>query len=279
MKAADPSTDPFQKELDACIANGSPAQKLRGKRAFVTGCTSGIGLAVTIDLLREGLNVTGVGRRATRLAALHDFSQKQGFLGKFDSICADCTKPEFFAALKTQTAALESEILICNAGLARGLDPVASSATSDWHEMISTNVTAVFELVRLFLPEMIRAQRGTIIGLGSIAGHVPYENGSVYCATKHAVRAFFGALRQETCGQNIRVSLVSPGMVQTGFSEVRFKGDTKRAQAVYAGVDALSAQDISQIMLQILKAPPHVNIDDIVVMPVQQGSVFKVARK
>jgi NADP-dependent 3-hydroxy acid dehydrogenase YdfG len=273
-----PGSPSFKAELLSFLEVSPAERELRGLSAFVTGCSSGIGLAVTLDLLRLGVNVTGVARREDRLKAIQEMTREKKLTGSFEYFAADCSNQDFIETVRSKPHWLKSEILICNAGLAKGLDPVSKASLNDWNEMISTNVTAVFALISTFLPHMIQAGQGNIIGLGSIAGHVSYENGSVYCATKHALRAFFTALRQETCGQNIRASLVSPGMVKTEFSQVRFHGDTERAKSVYAGVNALTAQDISRIILQVLKQPTHVNIDDIIVMPVQQGAPHKVAR-
>jgi NADP-dependent 3-hydroxy acid dehydrogenase YdfG len=269
----------FQAELHAL--NAAPqARDLEGCRVLVTGVTAGIGLATALALVRAGAHVIGTGRRAERLEAIagHCSTDRAYARGRFVPVVCDMRLPGSFSAL-SQAGAQEVDILIANAGLARGVAPVAQLEPSSAEEMIDTNLTSTIDLIRQVLPSMIARGSGHILGVGSIAAHQPYENGNVYCATKAALRAFFQCLRQETCGQNVRVSLVSPGLVETEFSQVRFRGDTARAKAVYQGLIPLTASDIAAEILHVLRRPVHVNIDDMILTPIRQGSVYRIARE
>jgi 3-hydroxy acid dehydrogenase / malonic semialdehyde reductase len=274
-------------------AFSSEAHPLAGRTATVTGATSGIGLAATLHLLASGANVTAIARRADRLEELARYAKGNELLvharriqnrtdpivGTLSSVAGDLCSSSFLTQVE-DAGGFSNFIFVANAGLARGLDPVATARKEDWLEMIDTNLTSTFfQIQKAFQKMNTLPQGGHIVGIGSVAGHLSYEKGSVYCATKHAVRAFFQALRQEACGSGVRVSLISPGMVQTAFSEVRFSGDVARAQGVYEGAEALQSADIAKLLIWILEQPPHVNIDDVLVMPERQGSPFKIVRK
>jgi 3-hydroxy acid dehydrogenase/malonic semialdehyde reductase len=254
------------------------SQNLSGQSALVTGASSGIGLAIALQLMQEGAQVLAVARRSERLIALQEFARREGLPGPLEILAADQTDSRFVSAL-ADAGWSKPDILICNAGLARGLDPIAESNSEDWAEMIETNVSSTFQLVRHVLPRMIERGAGTIVGIGSTAGHTPYEGGSVYCASKHALRAFFTALRLETCGTGVRACLVSPGMVETAFSTIRFHGQTERAAGVYAGADPLRAADVADQVMHILHQPNRVNIDDMIVTPHRQVNAFKIVRR
>jgi serine 3-dehydrogenase len=271
--------DQFQKTLQD-LATKQPVRPLTGMKALVTGASAGIGLATALALAGRGAKVVGVARRQDRLHSIAEFiaDPANGFAGSFRGIVADATAPEFMANLQYERA-LDADIVVCNAGLARGLSPASQISGTDLQEMINTNFTSVVELVRTILPGMIERGHGAIVGLSSIAAYQYYENGNVYCATKAALRAFFQSVRQETCGQNIRINMVSPGLVETEFSNVRFRGDEARAKNVYAGIKPLTAVDIAAEIIHILDRPDHVNIDDLIILPVQQGSVYKISRK
>jgi 3-hydroxy acid dehydrogenase/malonic semialdehyde reductase len=273
------SVNAFANELISLARSPQP-ESLVGKSVLVTGVTAGIGAATAVQLVQRGAVVFGTGRRKDRLDVLASFcaglSEKGP--GRLVPLVADARAGESLRSLET-AGALEVDACVANAGLARGVAPVAELEAADAAEMIDTNVTATFALVRQILPHMIRRNKGQIVGVGSIAAHQPYANGNVYCATKAAVRAFFQCLRQETCGQNIRVNLVSPGLVETDFSRVRFRGDDERARSVYQGLTPLTAQDIASLIVHILELPWHVNIDDVIVTPIRQGSVYRIARE
>jgi NADP-dependent 3-hydroxy acid dehydrogenase YdfG len=177
-----------------------------------------------------------------------------------------------------QVSQKKVDILINNAGLALGKDFVQDSQWSDLEMMIQTNIVANFKLVHLVLPWMLKHGEGDIINLCSVAGHQSYQGGAVYCATKHAVHSFTQALREETCGKNIRIMQISPGMVETEFSLTRFKGDQSTAESVYSGMKPLLPDDIADMMQFMLDRPRHVVIDEIITMPMAQGSPTKVVR-
>ncbi|MBF2002812.1 MAG: SDR family NAD(P)-dependent oxidoreductase, partial [Synechococcales cyanobacterium M58_A2018_015] len=171
------------------------------------------------------------------------------------------------------------DVLINNAGLSRGLDKLHEAKRSDWEEMIDTNVKGLLYVTRAVVPGMVERGQGHVINIGSIAGHQTYPGGSVYCATKAAVRALTEGLKLDLLGTPIRVSAVDPGMVETEFSQVRFHGDTERAKQVYRGMTPLTPNDIAEIVLFCATRPPHVNISDIVVLATDQSSATLVHRR
>ena len=171
------------------------------------------------------------------------------------------------------------DILVNNAGLAAGLDTIQEGHIQDWEDMIDTNVKGLLYVTREVLPQMVDRNSGHIINIGSIAGHQIYPKGAVYCATKYAVNAISDGLRQDLLGTKIRVSTVDPGAVVSNFSTVRFKGDTKRAKAVYEGMEPLTPNDVADAVLYCATRPPHVNISEVIIMPTDQASATMVSRK
>ena len=254
-----------------------PLDSLAGKTALVTGASAGIGLATAVLLAEEGANLVLVARREDKLSEVADAIRKH-----FPSVIVSCvygSVTESATLKKIEVAGgLDAQLVINNAGLARGSDPVEIAQLADWEEMIDTNIKAVFQLTRAVIPRMLLRKNGHIVQLGSIAGHYSYEGGSVYCATKHALNAFTKSLRLETCGKGIRVTTISPGLVETEFSEVRFRGDKARAKKVYEGICALKSTDVARQIIWALKQPSYVNIDEIVLMPDAQGGPQKVVR-
>ena len=250
---------------------------LRGKKAVITGASAGIGLATAVQLASEGMDLYLVARRQDRLNEIKNSLLKL-FPGiKIELICGSVTDANTLSALE-KAGALNSPVLINNAGLARGADSIEKASLADWEEMVETNITAAFKITKAMLPQMLAQGEGHIIQLSSVAGHYAYEGGSVYCATKHALLAFTKALRLETCGKGIRVTAISPGLVETEFSDVRFRGDRDRAKTVYQGLAPLTARDIASQIVWALKQPRHVNIDEILIMPDAQGSPTKIVR-
>lgn len=252
-------------------------RNLSGQLALVTGASSGIGLATAIRLASEGCNITLVARRGERLALIKDSLLKTFPEVAVSTIEGSVTDQQTLQKL-SDAGAFKCDILINNAGLARGTDFVELGKQSDWDEMIDTNIKAAFGLTRSVLPQMLARGSGHIIQLASIAGHAAYEGGSVYCATKHALLAFTKAMRLETCGRGVRITAISPGLVETEFSEVRFNGDTERAKKVYSGLESLTAKDVASQILWALKQPSHINLDEITLMPLAQGGAGKVVR-
>lgn len=171
------------------------------------------------------------------------------------------------------------DVLVNNAGGAHGLDSVANGKDEDWEAMIQSNVLGLLRVTRAALPLMVNNPGSSILNIGSVAGRTAYEGGSAYCAAKAGELQITRALRLELCGTGVRVSTIDPGLAETEFSLVRFKGDSTRAKKVYDGLQPLTAEDIADILVWVATRPPHVNIDELVVKPVDQAAVYKVHRK
>jgi 3-hydroxy acid dehydrogenase/malonic semialdehyde reductase len=252
-------------------------ENLKDQRVLITGASSGIGRAMSLSLTEKGAELFLLARRLDKLQELQGEIKKLNPEVKTHIIAADVNDADVGEKIRSVTHE-KLDILINNAGLAIGKEKVEEAQFSDWEQMISTNITANFKLSHLVVPWMLKEKKGDIINLCSIAGHYTYQGGSVYCATKHAVNAFTRALREETCGQNLRVMQMSPGMVDTEFSTVRFKGDKKLADSVYAHMTPLMPEDIARMMVFMLEQPRHVVIDELITMPTDQGSATTVRR-
>ncbi|TMQ55467.1 MAG: SDR family NAD(P)-dependent oxidoreductase [Candidatus Eisenbacteria bacterium] len=171
------------------------------------------------------------------------------------------------------------DILVNNAGLALALEPIQAGNPADWDQMIDTNVKGLLYVTRTVLPGMVERGRGHVVNVGSVAGHQTYAGGAVYSATKYAVRAISDALRYDVLGTGVRVSNVEPGLAETEFSEVRFKGDRSRAKSVYEGLTPLRAEDVADAVVWCLTRPPHVNIQSVLILPTDQASAHAVHRR
>ena len=250
--------------------------RLQGKTALITGATSGIGKATAELLAQNGCHLILTGRREERLKKLSQTLVSE-FGIRVHVAAFDITDLDACGLFAQDYAEQPIDILVNNAGIAKGVDSVQTGMFEDWELMIDTNIKGLLTMTRLFLPNMLERNSGHILNLGSTAGHEAYPGGVTYCATKHAVKAITEATKKDVHGSNIRVSMVSPGMVETEFSNVRLDNDVK-ADAVYEGVEPLIAQDIAEIIVFILSRPPHVNILDSIVMPVQQSSATMVHR-
>ena len=242
---------------------------LEGKTAVVTGASSGIGLATAQALVAEGVRVAAGARRVDRLAEVGE-----GAI----TLPLDVTDPESCTAFVAQ--AVEQlgglDILVNAAGLALGRDPFTDSTEEDEQVVIETNVNGLIRMTRLSLPHL--REGGHIVNIGSVAGRQAYPNGSLYVATKFAVRGFTYALREDLLGQPIRITTVDPGLVETNFSRVRFRGDEEQAKAVYEGVEAMQAGDIAECIVFTLTRPMHVNVDELVVKALAQSSGGRILR-
>jgi NADP-dependent 3-hydroxy acid dehydrogenase YdfG len=241
--------------------------------AVVTGASSGIGAATARGLARTGFHVVAGARRTERLRAL---AEEVGAT----ALTLDVDDPASVEAFRAAVADRHghADLLVNNAGLAAGLDPIADGDERDWRAMLDTNVLGLLRVTRAFLPLLRAAPHAHIVNLGSIAGFEVYPGGAGYAASKHAVRAITQVLRLELNGEPIRVTEIAPGMVETEFSVVRFRGDQARADQVYAGVQPLTADDIADCIVWAVTRPPHVDIDVMVVRPVAQAASYRVAR-
>ena len=241
------------------------------KQALITGATSGIGRATALRLAREGYDITATGRRAERLAQIAAAG------GRCTTLAFDVRSEE---EVRRALEPLERvDLLVNNAGLAAGLEHIDRGDTRDWDAMIDTNVKGLLYVTRVIAPKMVAAGRGHIFNIGSIAGTEPYENGAVYCASKHAVHAISQSMRADLLSYGIKVSEVRPGMVETEFSVVRFHGDRTAADNVYRGVEPLTGDDIAEAIAWIAQLPAHMNVNEIVLMPSQQACQYYVHRK
>ena len=241
------------------------------KIALITGATSGIGKSTAIRFALDGFKLILCGRRKERLEQLKnelsvetsvhilsfDVRNRDEVLQNIDSL------PEEFKKI---------DILVNNAGNAHGLDPIQNGSMDDWDAMLDINVKGLLYVSKAVIPGMIERQSGHIINIGSTAGKEVYPNGNVYCASKHAVDAINQGMRIDLNGNGIRVGAVNPGLTQTEFSDVRFKGDSEKAEKVYQGFKALQPEDIADIIHFVVTRPYHVNIADLTVMPTAQAT-------
>lgn len=241
------------------------------KTALITGATSGIGLATAKRLAHEGYQLILCGRRIERLEQLENELSIQT---KLHTLCFDIRdKNAVQKAIESLPSDFKTiDVLINNAGNAHGLDPIESGNIDDWDAMIDINVKGLLYVSKIIIPKMIAQKSGHIINIGSTAAKEVYPNGNVYCASKHAVDAINQGMRIDLNQYGIRVGGIHPGMVETEFSEVRFKGDKERAAKVYQGFKAIQAEDIADIIHFVISRPYHVNIADLVVMSTAQAS-------
>jgi len=238
---------------------------LEGKTAIVTGASSGIGAAIAQALKANGVHVAGGARRTDQL-------ETEIALELDVTDAASCER--FVEQAVEQLGGLD--ILVNNAGLGLGRDPFDKSTEEDEETVLETNVHGVLRMTRLCLPHL--GDGGHIVNMGSIAGRQPYENAAVYVASKYAVRGFTYALREDLLGRPIHLTTVDPGLVETNFSRVRFRGDEEKANAVYAGVEAVRPEDVADCVIFVLTRPSHVNIDEIVVKALAQSTPVRIVR-
>jgi len=251
---------------------------LKNQKFLVTGASSGIGAATSHLLAQRGAEVILVARRLDKLSAMADSIRQEVPNAQLQLLELDVTAPEAIDRLRA-AGALDVHGLINNAGLALGREPVSTSKWEDAEVMLQVNVNAALRIAHAMVPGMLARGHGDILNLCSVAGHWTYPGGAIYCASKHALWAFTKALREETCGKNLRVMQISPGMVETDFSVVRFGGDREMAKKVYAGMTPLTPFDIATQILFMLEQPRHVCIDEIVTMPTDQGAPTTIHRK
>jgi serine 3-dehydrogenase len=255
-------------------------ERLKERTVLVTGASSGIGAACAHAFARCGARLLLAARRVERLEALRPELLERGAAEvrarRLDVRDADAVR----AWVDSLSGAWRDvEVLVNNAGLSRGLSPLHEGSLSDWNEMIDTNVKGLLHVDRAVVPLMVRRGRGTVVHIGSIAGHEVYPGGNVYCGTKHAVRGISSALRLDLLGSGVRVCSVDPGMVETEFSQVRFHGDRERAATVYRGTTALTAEDVADMVLFAASRPDHVNLAEVLLLPTDQASATAVHRR
>jgi len=246
---------------------------------MITGATSGFGRAIAVKFAKNGYNIIITGRRKDRMDELEKeltnpdsrvLSLNFDVRNKSEAAFVINNLPEEWKAI---------DILVNNAGLAAGLSHIDDGDTDDWDQMIDTNVKGLLYVTRAVVPLMVARNTGHIFNISSIAGKDVYENGNVYCATKSAVDALSKAMRIDLLKHSIRITNIAPGMAETEFSIVRFKGDKEKADAVYDGVKALTAEDIADIVYFCATLPAHVCINDLSVTPTQQAAVGKMYKK
>lgn len=249
------------------------------KTVLITGASSGFGAAFAKVFAREGARLINISRRKARLDALEKELRDQ-YGTEVLSLDLDVSDAESVSARlnNLQGAFAYPDILINNAGLVRGLNKVWETTPAEWNEMIDVNIKGILNISAMVIPRMLEKNSGHIINVGSISAHDTYPGGGVYCATKFAVRALTDTLRKELVATPIRVSMISPGMAKTEFSNVRFSGDQSKADKVYENFEPLLAEDIAEMVLFMASRPRHVNIADLVVYPTHQASVSLVYR-
>ena len=249
------------------------------KTIMITGATAGFGRATAVKFARHGYNLILTGRRKERLSELEKDLIPYNI--KVLTLNFDVrNKTEVEKAIKNLPGEWKNiDILINNAGLAVGLSHIDDGDTDDWDRMIDTNVKGLLYVTRAVAPLMVERREGHIFNISSIAGKDIYENGNVYCASKSAVDSLSKAMRIDLLKHNIKVTNIAPGMAETEFSLVRFKGDKEKADAVYRGVEALTAVDIAEIIFFCATLPAHVCINDLAVTPTQQAAVGHVFKK
>jgi NADP-dependent 3-hydroxy acid dehydrogenase YdfG len=242
-------------------------QALEGKTAIVTGASSGIGAATARALAQAGVRVAGGARRVKQLDTEV----------KLELDVTDPASSERFVEQALDLLGGGLDILVNNAGLGLGRDPFDKSSEADEETVLETNVHGLLRMTRLCLPHV--RDGGHIVNMGSIAGRQPYENAAVYVASKYAVRGFTYALREDLLGRPIHVTTVDPGLVESNFSRVRFRGDEEKASAVYANTTPITPDDVAECVLFAVTRPPHVNIDELVVKALAQSTPVKIVRQ
>lgn len=255
-------------------------KSLQDKIVLITGASSGIGLACAEQCAAQGAKLLLVARRMDRLVRISEqlaFEHGVAVLPLTLDVCDRTAVSNFFSALPLSWQSID--ILINNAGLALSLEKVQEGDEAEWERMIDTNIKGLLFITRQVLPHMLKQNSGHIVNLGSIAGYETYSGGSVYCATKFAVRALTQSIKMDVHGTPLRVTEIAPGLVETEFSEVRFAGDKNRAKNVYAGMTPLTADDIADAVLYCVTRPAHVNIQSLHINPTDQSGISLVHRR
>lgn len=260
------------------VKRGDQAVEL--KTILISGASSGIGMACAEHLAAQGARLILAARRQDRLQSLAaDLQRCYG--SEIHCLPLDVRQSQaVLQGLASLPAAWQAiDVLINNAGLSRGLDKQYEAPQQDWEEMVDTNIKGLIYLTQAVVPGMVARGRGHVVNVGSIAGRQTYPGGSLYCATKAAVKVLSEGLKIDLLGTPVRVTNIEPGLVETEFSQVRFHGDRDRAQAVYQGTTPLTADDVAEVVAFAISRPAHVNLSEILLMPTDQASVFHVHRR
>lgn len=257
----------------------SAMNRIAGKRALITGASSGIGEACARVFAEHGAHVLLTARRSERVRALaEEVAEAHGIDARSWTLDVTDREAVFALADSLEAEGLLPDILINNAGKGLGRDKLHEGDPGDWDETIDTNVKGLLYMSRAVLPHMVARDSGHVIHIGSIVGRWVYPKGVVYCATKHAVRALTEGMNMDLLGTKVRVSSVDPGLTETEFSQVRFRGDTRRAEAVYANTTTLTPRDVADAVIYVANTPPHVNVFELVLMPTDQRHAMLVHR-
>ncbi|MGD8305454.1 MAG: SDR family NAD(P)-dependent oxidoreductase [Ignavibacteria bacterium] len=253
--------------------------QLSNKTVFITGASAGIGKACAVAFAKSGATLLLAARRINKLNELANSLSKE-YKVEIKSVEMDVRiNDEVTEALSSLDNEWKKiDILINNAGLARGFDKIYEGKLTDWEEMIDTNIKGLLFVTRQVLPGMVERKSGHVINIGSVAGHETYPSGNVYAATKFAVNALTKSIRMDVLDKNIKVSTVDPGLVETEFSIVRFSGDETKAENVYNGITPLNGDDIADVVLYCATRPAHVNINEVILTPLAQASPTMVHR-
>ena len=256
------------------------ADKLKDKTVLITGASSGIGAATARSFAEHGARLLLCARRLDKVQQMEPELRDKGAADVFSFELDVQDRDEVEGTLNTLPDAWgKIDILVNNAGLSRGLDKLWEDDVQNWEEMIDTNVKGLLYVTRTVVPGMVQRGRGHVINLGSIAGHMVYPGGHVYCATKAAERSISDGLRNDLNGTPIRVTSIDPGMVETDFSHVRFRGDADRAKKVYAGLQPLAPEDIAESIVWVATRPAHVEVQTLLITPTAQANAYVVKRE
>lgn len=249
---------------------------LKDKTILITGASSGIGEALAKSCSSLGARLILAARRLDKLQSLAQTLQSETLLRELDVRNLQQVQT-FFSGLPPEWKQID--VLVNNAGLSRGLNKLHEAPIEDWEEMIDTNLKGLLYVSRMVIPGMVERNRGHIVNLGSIAGHQVYPGGNVYCASKAAVKSLNEAMKIDLLGTKVRVTSIDPGMVETEFSKVRFKGDAERAAKVYEGLQPLLPEDIADAIVYSITRPEHVNIQEMIIFPTAQASATLSSRE
>lgn len=251
-----------------------------GKTALITGASAGIGEVCAEVLAEAGANLILIARRKNKLDEISKRIKEKNSVDIFNIKCDVRNRKEVEKCIKELPKKFRNiNILVNNAGLARGMNKIQDGSFKDWDEMLDTNIKGLLNVSRFILPGMVERKSGHVINIGSLAGREVYPNGNVYCTTKHAVKAISKGMLVDLNGTGVKVTNLDPGLVETEFSEVRFHGDKERAEKIYQGYTPLTSKDVAEVVLFCVTRPQHVSIQDILVTPTDQATTMILNKK